>query len=101
MPLPSCVECEEIADLLVCEGRESILLPLLLPDTDPEFTENLAELPAVRTAEGRPVDGGAPPDLLDGLFNRMRLSQLEPPPAQLIVAGTGHSCGVSELFCPG
>jgi len=101
MALVSGPQHEEIVDILMREGRECILFPLLLSDTDPEFTENLPDLPAVRPAEGRPVHGRAPPYLLDGLFDRMCLSELEPPPAQLLIAGAGHSCGDSELSCSG
>lgn len=91
-PAPhSCLECKEITNILPREPGKGVLLPSLPPDADPEFAEDLPEQLAVRCTKGRPVDSLGASYLLHRILDRLFLSELEPPPAQLIITGTGHT----------
>lgn len=97
----SCPEGKEIEDVLLREDGKSILFPSLPFKAGPEFAEDITEQHAFRHTQSRPVDSRGASYFLHGVFDRLFPAELEPPPAQLLFTGTGHTCSVSQLFCSG
>ncbi len=83
------------------KGGEGVLLPSPVIQAAPEFAENSPETRIIRTGKGVPVCVRSTPYLLQSGFDRLVPGELEPPPPDRIIAGSGHTAVDRKYSAPG
>jgi hypothetical protein len=88
---------EDILDILPGQPGKCVPGPLLLFKVNPQVSQDFMELRVVSSGKRLPLGGRGMPYLLYCILDRLLPQELEPPSPKRIIAGTGHSCTVSEL----